>query len=56
MKNKELIKKLKRHFKTGYGPKCKDYSWGCAVCEGWRAIEVLEDLLMIGEKNDQTQP
>jgi hypothetical protein len=43
--NKKLIKTMKERFKKGYGQKCKKYCWGCAICEGYRAIEVLEDLL-----------
>jgi len=49
--NKKLIAVIKQRFKKWYEPKCKKYCWGCATCEGYRAIEVLEDLLLIEDKS-----
>lgn len=35
----KLVKDFKANITKGFGRKCKEYSWGCGVCEAHRTYE-----------------
>jgi len=41
---KELLQKLKKEIKKGFGPPCKDFNFYCMVCQAWMAYNILENL------------
>jgi len=44
-KNGIDIKQFKKFLEKEVGEKCKDYSWDCFVCRGWRIYEELESYI-----------
>jgi len=38
------LKQLKERIKSGFGPKCKDFAFGCGVCMAYLALDILNDL------------
>jgi len=41
--DKELLKELKKKLLKGYGKPCKEFRYGCPVCDVWMAYQILED-------------
>ena len=40
----DLLKELKKTILKGFGKRCSDFHWACAVCDVWLAFSILEDL------------
>ena len=44
MKTEDLIKELEKRYKKDFGKRCKDFCYGCFICGGWLALDILKDL------------
>ncbi len=43
-KYKDLAKEFRKEFIEHFGKKCKDFDFGCMVCQSHRIIDDLENL------------
>jgi hypothetical protein len=55
MTDKELLKELRKRIQKGFGKKCKEFQWGCCVCDVYLALEILEDSFFIKEEKDEKE-
>ncbi len=50
MKKTKWLVDLNRRLTKDFGPKCKDFCWGCAVCSAWMAYGILDNMYWATEK------
>ena len=44
---KDKLRELKKWLTKGYGKRCKDFYYGCFVCQIWMAYDILVDAFEI---------
>lgn len=45
-KGLKLVKEMKKHARKYWGKKCKDYQYGCSVCDIYLALNILETIFI----------
>lgn len=46
IKGLEMVKELKKHILKNWGKQCREYQYGCSVCDLWHCINVMETIFI----------
>ena len=55
-KYKDIAKKLRKQVEKDFGKKCKDFDFGCIVCQSHRVFDNLEELGSLIDVLNKKQP